>query len=100
MSLPKMRMEEISKSELVLDFLSLGYPQHFQDSFRFLESGVRTAFPRRTGNDKASGSAGLWLGCGLIPRVRIIDTVVQVEVIAVIGSTKGERKGRRGQSKC
>lgn len=66
-------------------------------SFRFLESWVPTAFPRRTGNDKASGSAGLWLGSGLIPRVRIIDTVVQVEVIAVIGSTKGERKGRRGQ---
>ena len=27
----KMRMEESSKSKLVLDFLNLGYPQHFQE---------------------------------------------------------------------
>lgn len=31
MSLRKMRTEESSKSKLVLDFSSLGYPQHFQE---------------------------------------------------------------------
>lgn len=37
MSFPKMRMEEISKSELVLDFLSLGYPQHFQEELEMIK---------------------------------------------------------------
>lgn len=60
MSLTKMRMEESSKSKLVLDFLNLGYPQ---------------AFPRRI-VDKATGNAGLWLGYRLTPRFEITDSVV------------------------